>query len=46
MSDAKEQLMRTKRIYTRTAIHTAPKTFLVVAIMHHAEPPLLHQLVN
>ena len=38
--------MRTKRIFTHTAVHTAPKTFLVVVVTSSSEPRLNHHLVR
>ncbi|CAD6585079.1 MAG: hypothetical protein ASARMPRED_002006 [Alectoria sarmentosa] len=38
------ELLRTKRIFTHTAIHTAPKTFLLVVVASSKEPRLNHHL--
>lgn len=38
------ELLRTKRIFTHTAIHTAPKTFLLVLVTSSSEPRLNHHL--
>lgn len=40
------ELLRTKRIFTHTAIHTAPKTFLLVVVTSSSEPRLNHHLVG
>ena len=38
------ELLRTKRVFTRTAMHTAPKDFLFIGIMSRAGPRLTHHL--
>ena len=38
--------MRTHRIYTHTAIHTAPKTFVVIVAMLRSDPVILKELVS
>lgn len=38
------ELMRTKRVFTRTAMHTAPKDFLFIGIMSRAGSRLTHHL--
>lgn len=40
------ELLRTKRIFTHTAVHTAPKTFLLVVLTSSSEPLLNHHLVG
>ena len=37
--------MRTRRIFSNTAVHKAPKLFLVVVVMADSEPPLSFHLV-
>lgn len=38
------ELLRTKRVFTRTAMHTAPKDFLFIGVMSHAGSRLTHHL--
>lgn len=38
------ELLRTKRIFTRTAMHVAPKSLLVVAVVSKPEARLTHHL--
>lgn len=38
------ELLRTKRMFTHTAVHTAPKTFLLVVLTSSSEPLLNHHL--
>nr|POF18681.1 hypothetical protein CFP56_62189 [Quercus suber] len=38
------ELLRTKRVFTRSAMHTAPKDFLLVAILSSSEARLSHHL--
>lgn len=40
------ELMRTKRIYTRTSIHSAPKRFLFIALLADANGPRLTKHLN
>lgn len=42
---ARLKLLRTKRIFTRTAFHSAPKTFLIVAVKSSSGLPLVKHLV-
>lgn len=39
------KLLRTKRIFTRTAFYSAPKTFLIVAVKSSSGLPLVKHLV-
>ncbi|MCJ1463514.1 hypothetical protein MMC07_002122 [Pseudocyphellaria aurata] len=38
------ELLRTKRIFTRTALHSAPKSFLIVVLRSNSERPLVNHL--
>jgi hypothetical protein len=40
------ELMRTKRIYTRTSMHSAPKRFLFIAVLADASGPGLTKHLN
>jgi hypothetical protein len=40
------ELMRTKRIYTRTSMHNAPKRFLFIALLADAKGPRLTKHLN
>lgn len=40
------KLLRTKRIFTRTAFCSAPKTFLIVAVKSSSGLPLVKHLVR
>jgi len=40
------ELMRTKRIYTRTSVKSAPKRFLVIAVLAGGEGPRLTKHLN
>lgn len=40
------ELMRTKRIYTRTSVQNAPKTFLFIAVLAGGEGPRLTKHLN
>jgi hypothetical protein len=40
------ELMRTKRIYTRTAVQSAPKRFLLIALLAGGEGPRLTKHLN
>nr|POF13899.1 hypothetical protein CFP56_02923 [Quercus suber] len=38
------ELLRTKRVFTRAAMHSAPKDFLFLAVLSHPEARLSHHL--
>ena len=38
--------MRTKRIFAHTAVHTAPKLFILIIVLLELDPVLLPQLVR
>ena len=40
------ELLRTKRIYTRTSVHSIPKTFLFIALLAGGEGPRLTKHLN
>jgi hypothetical protein len=40
------ELMRTKRIYTRTSLHSAPKRFLFIPVLGNANGPRLTKHLN
>jgi hypothetical protein len=40
------ELMRTKRLYTRTSVQTAPKNFLFIALLAGGEGPRLTKHLN